>query len=687
MKNKIFSVVTIFLLSLGISAQIDRTKQPKPGPAPKINLGKPETFTLKNGLKVLVVENHKLPRASATLSIDNLPLAFGDKKGVETLLGGLLGTGTVSIPKSKFDEEVDYLGANISFWDEGARATSLSKYFPRVLELMADAALNPVFSQEEFDKQMKQNLDAIKNNESSVKAIASQVESALTYGKNHPFGEFMTKETLENVIIDDVKNIYNTYYKPNNAYLIIIGDVEFKSIKKQVKKLFKNWQAADLPKNELPAVVNPTKTEINFIDVSNAVQSEVSLINAVKLHMNDSDYYAALLANQILGGGGTARLYKNLREEKGYTYGAYSGIGASRYASRFKATAAVRNAVTDSAVVEFVKEIENIRTKPIDQTELDLVKAKYVGSFVRAIERPSTIANYALNIETLGLPEDYYENYLKNFEAVTLEDVQKAANKYFQIENARIIVTGKGADIADKLENLGYKVNYFDKYGNLIEKPKFSKPIPVGVTAISVLENYINAIGGLEKLKTVKSIVTKYEANAMGSIVLTEEKRVADKYKSTIYINGAPMMVVVANDTEMYMKQGANKRAMPKNMLDDLKKSFGTFPELSYLTNDKVKLAGIETIDGKDTYKIEIAGETVSASMFYDVATGLKVKETSSMNMGGQIQNEESTFSDYKEFEGIKFASKKLGSLGPQKVESKLKEVLINKGVSEEDFK
>ncbi len=687
MKNKIFSLVTIFLLSLGVSAQIDRTKQPKPGPAPKINLGKPETFTLKNGLKVLVVENHKLPRASATLTIDNLPLALGDKKGVESLLGGMLGTGSTDISKPKFDEEVDYLGANISFSNEGARASSLSKYFPRVLELMADAALNPIFSPEEFDKLLKQSLDGIKSNESNVKAIAGQVESALTYGKNHPFGEFATKETLENIKIEDVQKLYNTYYKPNNAYLIIIGDVKFKDIKKQVKKLFKGWEVAELPKSELPAVVNPTKTEINFIDVPNAVQSEVSVINAVKLNMSDSDYYAALLANQILGGGGTARLFKNLREDKGYTYGAYSGIGASRYASRFKATAAVRNVVTDSAIVQFVKEIENIRTKPIDANELKLVKAKYVGSFVRAVERPSTIANYALNIEILGLPADYYENYLKNFEAVTLEDVQKAANKYFKIDNARIIVTGKGVDVADNLEKIGYKVNYFDKYGNAIEKPKFSKPIPAGVTATSVLENYIKSVGGMDKLKAVNSIVTKYEANAMGAVVLTEEKRAGAKYKSTVYMNGAPMMEIVANDTEMYMKQGGNKRPMPKNMLDDMKNSFGTFPELSYLSNDEAKLAGIEAVDGKDAYKIEIPGQTVSTSVFYDVTTGLKVKEISSINMGGQVQNQEATFSDYKEFEGIMFASKKTGSLGAQKVESTLKEVLINKGVSEEDFK
>ena len=680
-------MVVLFLLSLGVSAQIDRSKQPKPGPAPAINLGKPETFQLKNGLKVLIVENHVLPRASATLTIDNMPHAFGDKKGVESFLGGMLSAGSVTIPKSKFDEEVDYLGASISFWDEGARASSLSKYFPRVLELMADAAFHPAFPQDEFDKQMKQSIDAIKSGENSVKAVAARVQSALSYGKNHPYGEFITKETLDNITLDDVKKLYATYYKPNNAYLIIIGDVKAKDIKKKVKKLFGKWQRAELPVTSLPEVKNVSATEIDFIDVPNAVQSEISIRNTLKLQMNDADYYAALLANQALGGGGTARLYKNLREDKGFTYGAYSSINSNRYISRFSADAAVRNAVTDSAVVEFIKEIKDIRTTPISEKELKLVKAKYLGQFVRAVERPSTIANYALDIETRGLPKDYYENYLKNIDAVTLDDVQKAANKYFKIDNARIIVTGKGVDVADKLEKLGYKVNYFDKYGTPIEKPKFSKPIPKGVTAKTVLESYIEAVGGMDKLKAVTSVVTKYEANVMGSVILTEEKRVANKYKNTITMGGNPLAIVVANETEMYMKQGANKIPMPKEMHDDIKKSFGTFVELQYLTNDSVKLDGIETVDGKDAYKIQVPGESVSITIFYDVKTGLKIKQLSVINVMGKTQNQEESYSEYKEYEGIKFPSKKLGSFGPQKAESTLKEVLINKGVSDEDFK
>ena len=151
--NKLIAIAFFFLLSAGMEAQIDRSKQPEPGPAPEINLGKPETFSLDNGLKVLVVEDHKLPRVAMTLTMDNPPHAEGNKAGVSSLLGGMLGEGTKDIPKDEFNEEIDYLGANVSFYSTGASANTLSKYFPRILELMAKGALNPRFTEEEIEVQ------------------------------------------------------------------------------------------------------------------------------------------------------------------------------------------------------------------------------------------------------------------------------------------------------------------------------------------------------------------------------------------------------------------------------------------------------------------------------------------------------------------------------------------------------
>lgn len=683
MKTKIYSIIAFLFLSMSISAQIDRTKMPESEPAPKINLGTPKKFTLKNGLQVLVVENHKLPRVSVTLDIDNPPMAHGNKAGVEGFVGGMLGTGTTNMSKEDFDKKVDYLGARISFGSESAFASSLSKYFPEVLKLMADAAFNPVFTQEEFDKQMKQSLDGIKSNEKSVTAIASRVEGLLTYGKNHPYGEFTSEETLKNIKLQDVKNLYSKVFKPNNAYLVVIGDVDFRSIKKQITSLFSGWEKGKMDFEKLPEVKNVETTEINFINMPNAVQSEVAIINAVDLKMGDKDFYAALLANQILGGGGTGRLYKNLREDKGYTYGAYSRIGASRYASRFKASASVRNMVTDSAIVEAMKEINKIRYQKATQKELDIAKAKYLGNFVKAVERPSTIANYALNILQNNLPKDYYKNYLANINAVTLDDVQKAAIKYLRADKARIVITGKGIDVLKNLEKGDYKINYFDKNGNPTTKPAMKKQIPNGITKETVINSYFEAIGGLDKIKNLKSTMVVYEAEAMGRKIANTEKRTATHYVNSTAMNGNVMMKVIMDKNAIKM----NGQPLPPNMANDMKHVLGTLPEFGLLTNSETTLTGIETINGKEVYAISKKGKVVSTTGYYDVKTGLKIKEAQTIVFGGQTQNQEVSYSDYKVYDGVKFPTKKSGNLGPQKVQYNLKEAKVNQGVTDADFK
>ncbi|MSP85545.1 MAG: insulinase family protein, partial [Flavobacteriaceae bacterium] len=328
----------------------DRT-QPKSGPSPVINIKKPESFTLPNGLKVMVVENHKLPKVSFNLSIDNTPYAEGNKKGVANLTSSLIGNGSMKISKDAFNEEIDFLGADLNFYSSGASGSSLSKYSGRILELMADGALNPNFTQEEFDKEKDKLIEGLKTQEKSVAAVAGRVQNILAFGKDHPYGEFLSEETIKNVTLADVKNNYHTNFVPENAYLIIIGDVKFKETKKAVEKLFGSWLKASAPSLTYSDPKNVQYSQINFVDMPNAVQSEISLQNTVNLKMNDKDYFATIVANQILGGDFNSYLNMNLREAHGWTYGARSSIGGSKYVSTFSASTQVRNAVTDSAVV------------------------------------------------------------------------------------------------------------------------------------------------------------------------------------------------------------------------------------------------------------------------------------------------------------------------------------------------
>jgi zinc protease len=317
MKN--FILILSILLFTQIMLAQDRT-QPKPGPAPLINIKKPQSFTLTNGLKVMVVENHKLPRVSFNLSLDNSPYVEGSKKGVDNLTSSLIGKGSKKIPKDAFNEEIDFLGAEINFRTSGASGNCLSKYGGRVLELLAEGALNPDFSEMEFNKEKEKLIEGIKTQEKNVSAVASRVQNVFAFGKNHPNGEFLSEETINNVTFNDVIQNYNTYFVPKNAYLVVVGDVKFAETKTAVEKLFGTWTKATAPNLNFSDPRNVQYTQINFVDMPNAVQSEIALQNTVNLKMTDKDYFAVTIANSIFGGDFNSYLNMNLREKHGWTF-------------------------------------------------------------------------------------------------------------------------------------------------------------------------------------------------------------------------------------------------------------------------------------------------------------------------------------------------------------------------------
>ena len=681
MKTKILSLLVIFLLSIATNAQIDRSKMPKPGPDPVVKLGTPKTFTLKNGLKVIMVVNNKLPRASANLTIDNKPYFEGEISGVSGMMGSLLGRGTSNISKDDFNEKIDFLGANVSFFSTGAFASSLKKYFPEILGVLADGVMNSKFTQEEFDKEVQITLDGIKSDEKNVTSAARRVENVLTYGKNHPFGEFTSKESVEKITLQDVKNNYATYYKPNNAYLVIEGDINPKKIKKLVKSLFSDWKKGEIPAYNMPETQNVATTEINFVNMDNAVQSEITVINNIDLTLGDKDYYAALIANNILGGGGTARLFMNLREDKGYTYGSYSRLSQNRYAGTFRATASVRNVVTDSSVVEIQKEINKIRYKKVTAEELANSKEEYIGGFVMDVQKPRTVANFALNIARYNLPKDFYENYIKNIKAVTLDDVQNAAIKYFEADKARIIITGKGIDVLNNLEKTDYVIKYFDKEGNPTEKPEMTLPIPEGVTAETVIDKYVDAIGGKEKVATVTSVMMTSTAKVQGIEVTSVDKMAApNKMSKVISGMGQVFQKVIFDGESGYQEARGQKMDMTADQIKEIKASSLPFVDMNYKTG---KLDRIEPIEGVNYYVIK-SGET---EIFYDTKTGLKYQEVKTMKGPNGDVRMPTIFGDYKEVNGILFPYAIAQKMGPMDLNFVIKEIKINEGVSDADFK
>ena len=690
MKTKFYTILAFLFVTVSITAQIDRSQQPKPGPAPKISLEKPTEYELKNGLKILIVENHKLPRVSYNLTIDRDPIIEGDKAGVTSLLGSMLGNGTTNISKDDFNEEVDFLGARLNFGFSGGFASSLTKYSDRILQLLADAAMNPLLTSEEFDKEKDKLLEGLKSQAKSVDAVAGRVGGALSYGAEHPYGEFVTEETVNSVSFDDIQSYFTKYFGPNDAYLVVIGDVNTKEVYKRIKKYFGKWKkASDISSFVPEANQNVEALEINFVDMPNAVQSNISITSNVKLKMSDPDYHAVLIANKIFGGGFNSYLNMNLREANGWTYGARSSVGTDKYISRFSAGAAVRNAVTDSAIVETIKEIKRFQSEPVEASALANAKAKYVGDFVLALERPSTIAQYAISTKINELPEDFYATYLEKINAVSIEDVQRVANKYFTADNARFIVVGKGSEVVANLEKLGIPIKYFDKYANPTEKPEFSKPIPEGVTASSVMASYIEAIGGKAAVESVQTMLFNAEVTIEGApFKPTAVIKAMAPNKSSMEMSIAGMGTIMKqkfDGTTGYAEQQGMKQPMSEEDVAEQASQKGLFPEAHY-TADEIELMSLSDLDGTDVYKIKVKGVSESFR-YYDANSGLLLREEATEEAQGQSVTTITVHSDYRAVDGVMIPFGRKITAGPQVFGFNASEVVVNSGVTEADFK
>tara|TARA_B110000908_G_scaffold99895_1_gene117914 strand:+ start:10 stop:2007 length:1998 start_codon:yes stop_codon:yes gene_type:complete len=663
---------------------------PKGGPTPKISLKTPKEFKLKNGIKVLVVEDHKLPRVSYSVRIDNGPILEGDKAGVLSIISAMLGNGTTTISKDEFNEEIDFLGANVNIGFGGSFASSLTKHSDRILELMSDGIINPLLTEEEFNKQKEQLIEGLKSDEKSLDAISARVGNALSYGKNHVYGEFITEKSLEEVNFSDVLEFQKKYTNPNNAYIVVIGDVDYKEVKKSIIEKFSSWKKAKNIEYLTPEFTsNVELSQFNFIDLPTATQSSISITNNVDLKMNDEDYFAALITNNILGGGGEGYLFKNLREDKAYTYGAYSSLGSNRYGvERFKAGAKVRNIVTDSAVTEIVNEIVRIRTELVDQELLKNAKAKYVGNFIMRLESPQTVAGYALNIKLNNLPDDFYETYLEKINDVTQEDVKRVANRFFEIGKSRIIIVGKGSDVVDNLEKVGFPINYFDKYANPVAKPVFNKAIPEGMSALDVTSNYIDAIGGKEKLLSVNTLVTKASLTLPGAPFKPEAVSKKMMPNKSLDEWTAPMGVLLKQtfSGEKGYKEGlmmgGQKTMLTDEEIEDYKNTQGIFDEL-YFTDDQTELVNISSIDGEDVYKVKISENNKTSYRYYSIESGYLISiETEDDNKNIVSVK----YGDYKNVDGLLTPHLKQINQAGQVIEFIIIEVLINTPLKDSDF-
>jgi len=615
--------IGVMLLATGISfAQVDRSKLPASGPAPEIKIGEAETFTLANGLKVFVVKNTKLPRVSFTLQLDRVLPLEGDKAGLRNFVGEMMMGGTKNRTKDQLDQEIDFIGASLSASSTSVSVSTLKKHQGKALDLMADVLFNPVFPQPEFDKFKKQSLTALATTKDDPQAISSRLSRAVLYGKNDPRGEYQTEQTTKNITLEDVKAYYQTYFKPNIAYLAIVGDIDMVEAQKVVNQYFGAWMKGVVPTFTYPMPVRAAKQAVAIVDRSSSVQSVIKVTQPVALKMGDTDYISSRLLNQILGEGPASRLNLNLRQDKRFTYSASSSFDVGKLGGTISASASVRTEVTDSAVYEIVYEIRNLVEKGVTQEELDKAKAELGGLFGRYLEYPFNVAAIPMDIAMLNLPKDYYTTYLQKLNGYTVADINATAKRLIDPDKFIITTVGNGAEIKEKLAQFGEVIEYDNMGKQLVAD--------VAMTAEKVLENYLAALGGVDKVAAVKTAKISMEAT-INNIPLTLDfvyDSQNGRYGQKLSLEGSMIQKTSLANGKGFISEKGNTIEMPSAQLAEAQLNSYLFPEAVYKANGyTISLDGLKDIEGTPAYKVIIMDASGAKLInYYAQDSGLKVK-------------------------------------------------------------
>ena len=688
-------LLAVLILTNSVFAQLDRSQRPAPAAAQKINIPASQVFTTSNGITVILSENHKIPKVSIELSLGNTPRLEGNKAGLADFTGSLLMSGTSNRSKDQLDREIDFIGANLSAGSSSMYLSCLTKHLSKGLDLMTDVLYNASFPESEVERVRKQNLSGLQSTKADAGEMASNATRAVNF-PNHPLGQIMTEATLQNISREDMLAYYKNTFTPQGSYLVVVGDITRAETEAFVQTYFATWQGGPAYQASLGKGQFDKGNRVIFVKKPGAVQSVVYVTFPIDIRSGHKDQLALNVLNGILGGGGFGtRLMQNLREDKAFTYGCYSSLNITENGSWMSAGGNFKNAVTDSAITEILKEFAGIIEAQVTDEEISLTKNNMAGGFARSLERPQTVARFALNTIKQKLAPDYYQKYLQQLEAITKDDVLRVAQQYFTAKNCHIIVVGN-EEILPKLlpfDSDG-KIEKLDAFGAAIKETKTAD-----ISAEQLIDSYAMALTGTSSkkaaLKKVKAIISYVRVSELSSaqipFVLTSTDYFWEGSKEASKME-MPGMVLQKSFYDgksgyTFSMQGGREDLKAEEIAAKQKAS-GLIPELNYKANGmSYEIKGIENIDGQDCYVLYTTDGQAENYDYYTTNTFMKLRSTNLRKAGEELVETTTTFSDFKLVNGLIFAHTFNMSVGKMTLNGNVKTIEVNpKEVLPKDF-
>ncbi len=442
---------------------------PPPLPTRPIKLPTAYETTLSNGLVVVVVEDQRLPLVSYRMAFRT-----GDAHdprelpGLLDMLTGLLTEGTEKRTSREIADEVARLGATLQAGASSdyttVAASSLTTFSDEILELMADVVLRPVFPPNEVELAKQNTKESLKQQRAQPTFLASEMVARVMFG-DHPYSVTApTPESIDATTRERLVEFHRSTFVPNNAVFVVAGDVQRDAILQQIESFFADWQAGPLSVDDFPAPPRRTSCSAYVVDRPGSAQANIVLANAGIIRTSP-DYFPMLVMHTVLGANASSRLFMNLREEKGYTYGAYSSLDARRTAGTFRATAEVRTPVTGDSLKEFFYELNRIRSEPVSEKEIADAKSYLTGVFPIRLETQEGLIDQLVQIKMFDLPDNYLEIYRNRIQNVTIEQIQEVARKYVNPDEAAIVLVGDASQLQEQVKPYAEHIEFYNTTG------------------------------------------------------------------------------------------------------------------------------------------------------------------------------------------------------------------------------
>lgn len=696
MKYTLSLLVALTLSS--IYAQLDRSVMPKAATPTPIQLKESTVWTTKNGMVVILSEDHKLPKVSFDLTLGYNPGFEGTKAGLNELTGSLIMSGTQNRSKDQLDKEIDFIGATLNASATNVYLSTLTKHLDKGMGLMADITLNASFPESEYTRIVDQFKSGLVSLKSEGQGMANNATVKVNF-PNHPYGEVMTFKTLEAISLDDVKGYYKQHFTPKGAYLVIVGDITRAEAEAYIEKYFGSWNGNTPAQTQFKDPVKTDGNQVYFVNKPGAVQSVIQVTFPIPMAMGNPDNLKMTVLNDVFGGSGFGtRLMQNLREDKAFTYGCYSGLNIRNNGGWISVSGNFRNDVTDSAITEIVNELNRLLSDDIKTDELALTKATKNGSFARSLERPQTIARFAYNIQRYGLPADYYKTYLQQLDAITPAELKAVASKYIKANNYNIVVVGN--------ESVLEKIKRFDSDGTVTKLDEFgdvkSDKIPSDLSINELLNRVSLSVTQTSSLKAATKTVSKIKSVVQKSTLKSD--KIPVPLSSTSYYTNKGIQAdkmefngMVAQKQYFDGKTGytfnmqTGKKEMSPEELSIASLEQGVVPEMNWLNSTsafKPEVVGIESENGVPSYyvvKISF-GESGEVYHYYNKSTYLKAKTIKVSNQNGESNTTVIEYADYKSVNGVLMPQKTILNAGPITFNITVDTTEVNGTVDLKDF-